>query len=159
MTQLWKLPHIFKGGLTYLPPLNAWRLRHASTGGTNSPQYCYMIWHRNSKMLREAGFNPAGVSMVELGPGDTIGVGLTALLYGVRLYTGLDVVPYSRSFDQAFDPARFFDEIVTIAAADKDESRRPTISESEMRRIRADLAGGLTKSKIVRYLAPWTPTS
>jgi hypothetical protein len=39
-------------------------------------------------MLREMGFNPADVSMVELGPGDTIGVGLAALLYGVRLYTG-----------------------------------------------------------------------
>src|SRR5215468_386190 len=103
MIQMWKLPHILKGILTHVPPLNALRLRRASTGGTNSPQYCYEIWHRNSKMLREMGFNPAGVTMVELGPGDTIGVGLTALLYGVRLYTGLDAVPYPRSFNSAFD--------------------------------------------------------
>jgi hypothetical protein len=156
MIQIWKLPHILKGTLTYLPPLNAWRL-HGSTGGggTNSPQYCYSIWHRNSKMLREMGFDPAGVSMVELGPGDTIGVGLTALLYGIRLYTALDVLPCCRSFN----PVQFFDEIVTIAAADQDESRRPTIPEVEIRRIRADLACGLTKSKIVRYVVPWGATS
>jgi hypothetical protein len=67
----------------------------------------------------------------------------------------LDILPYCRSFN----PVRFFDEIVTIAAADQDESRRPAISEAEIRRIRADHAGGLTRSKLVRYVVPWTATS
>ena len=155
MIQMWKLPHMLKGTLTYLPPLNAWRQRHMSTGGTNSPEYCYSVWHRNSKVLRDVGFDPAGVNMVELGPGDTIGVGLTALLYGVRLYTGLDILPYCRSFD----PVRFFDEICKIAAADPVETRRPTLSSAEIRSIRTDLARGLTNSKIIRYVAPWTATS
>ena len=32
--------------------------------------------------------------MVELGPGDTLGLGLSAMFSGVAQYTGLDAVPY-----------------------------------------------------------------
>jgi hypothetical protein len=47
MIQSWKVPPLLKGMGTWLPPLNTWRLRHASTGGFDSPRYCYAVWLRH----------------------------------------------------------------------------------------------------------------
>src|SRR5215467_13821096 len=82
MIQAWKLPHMLKGALTYVPALNAWRIRRASTGGSNSARYCYSVWFRHLINLDSCGFKIKGARVAELGPGDSIGVGLAALLSG-----------------------------------------------------------------------------
>jgi SAM-dependent methyltransferase len=95
MMQAWKIPEMVKGGLTWLPVVNAWRRRRASTGGTDSARYCYSVWLRHLVLLAQHGFHINQASVGELGPGDSIGTGLVALLCGANHYVGLDVVPFS----------------------------------------------------------------
>ena len=95
MIHTWKVPHLVKGLLTYVPPVNAWRLRRGTTGGSNSARYCYAVWLRHLVVVSRHGFKLDGAAIGELGPGDSIGTGLAALLAGASRYVGLDVVPYS----------------------------------------------------------------
>lgn len=95
MIQAWKIPEMVKGGLTLLPVVNTWRQRRAATGGTDSARYCYSVWFRHLLILTQHGFHLRGAHIGELGPGDSIGTGLVALLCGATGYTGLDVVPFS----------------------------------------------------------------
>src|SRR5688500_12129197 len=90
---------MLKGALTWLPLLNTWRLRRAITGGSGAPRYCYAVWLRHLVMLNRHGFVIKGASVGELGPGDSIGTGLAALLSGADRYVGLDVVPFSAKAD------------------------------------------------------------
>src|SRR5712692_896358 len=95
MLERWKLPHILKGMLTGVPLINAWRLRHASTGGTDNPRYCYSVWLRHLVTLVPHGFHIKGARIGEFGPGDSVGTGLAALLSGAEHYVGLDLLPLS----------------------------------------------------------------
>jgi SAM-dependent methyltransferase len=99
MIQMWKAPHIVKGILTHVPALNTWRAKRSTTGGSNSSRYCYAVWLRHLTLLGQQGFEPRGAAVGELGPGDSIGTGLAALLSGAGRYVGLDVVPYSAKAD------------------------------------------------------------
>jgi hypothetical protein len=93
--------------------------------------------------------------MAELGPGDTIGVGLAALLSGVRSYVGLDLPPYAGSSD----PAPIFDQLRATAQGAREPARKIAIGESEVERIRVDLRRGVNRGDTIRYEAPWTPSS
>src|SRR5439155_3784144 len=99
MIQVWKAPHILKGTLTWVPLLNAWRRRRASTGGTDNARYCYSVWLRHLVTLKSCGFHIKGAGVGELGPGDSIGIGLAALLSGAEYYIGLDMLPLSLKAD------------------------------------------------------------
>jgi len=88
--QTWKIPHMIKGALTWLPPFNAWRSRRASTGGSDSARYCYSAWLRHLVLLSNYGFKINNSRVGELGPGDSIGIGLAALLSGAAQYVGLE---------------------------------------------------------------------
>ena len=64
------------------------RQPRAGTGGADRARYCYAVWLRHLVALAEAGvpFQPEVV--LELGPGDTVGVGIMALLTGAKEYAG-----------------------------------------------------------------------
>ena len=131
MIQAWKAPHILKGMLTYVPVLNAWRSRRATTGGSNSSRYCYAVWLRHLTLLGQYGFNPNGAAVGELGPGDSLGTGFAALLSGARRYVGLDIVPYAVKADvqcMLYDLVRLY------------ESREPIPDHHEFPRMRPRLA-------------------
>lgn len=84
---------LLMGGLkSYLPVQLS---KYKGTGGTVTGAYCYSVWLRHLSRIRERvpGFDPA--VMVELGPGDSIGLGLAALLTGVQTYIGLDVLEHA----------------------------------------------------------------
>ena len=109
MIRLWKVPHILKGILTWVPVLNTWRLHHATTGGTDSPRYCYSVWLRHLITAPyRYGFKITRARIGELGPGDSIGIRLAALLTGASRYVGLDTVPFSAKAD--LEP--IFEELV-----------------------------------------------
>src|SRR5262249_52030361 len=103
--QTWKIPPIVKGILTWVPALNAWRVRRGSTGGSDSPRYCYSAWLRHLVSLNRFGFKIVSARVGELGPGDSIGIGLAALLSGASQYIGLDIVPFSEkaNLEKIFD--------------------------------------------------------
>jgi hypothetical protein len=77
---------------SYVPP----PLRPAPrTGGTSSARYCYSVWLRHLCRLSDAGLPTQFRAMAEIGPGDSIGIGLAALLSGTEKYYGLDVLDYN----------------------------------------------------------------
>ena len=99
MPQAWKLPHLAKGLLTWAPPLAAWRARRGEHAAP--ARYCYAVWLRHLVLLAGHGFRPAGARVAELGPGQSLGVGLAALLCGAASYTGLDLVAHAARQDLA----------------------------------------------------------
>ena len=79
------------GGAKSFFPL-PWNYR--GTGGTISAEYCYAVWLRHMVLVHQCGLSTNPQTLVELGPGDSIGVGLMALLTGTQSYRALDVVPH-----------------------------------------------------------------
>ena len=126
--------------------------------------------------MGQHGFRVDGSSIGELGPGDSIGIGLAAMLSGASRYVGLDVVPYAAKAHLA----ALVDEIAQLYAArapvpdDTEFARvRPRLSHyafpdhlvfvdglnDSAQRVRASVAGGLRAEGDVRYRAPWTTTT
>ena len=60
-------------------------------------KYCYAVWMRHLRMIADAGVDPRRETVVELGPGDSIGTGFAALLTTAQHYVALDVVPHAAS--------------------------------------------------------------
>lgn len=84
---------ILEGSLSLLPGGD--RLFTSGTTGTDSARYCYSVWLRHLvKIHCHHGAVPDGV-VVELGPGDTLGIGLSALLSGASRYIAVDVVRHA----------------------------------------------------------------
>jgi hypothetical protein len=170
----WKIPHIAKGLLTWVPALNKYRLRRMTTGGSDSARYCYSVWLRHLAILNQQGFKIAGAHIGELGPGDSIGVGLSALLSGAARYMGLDVVPFSLKSDL---PTIFHDLVQLYSSRESipDHLEFPRIyprldsydypddiildrpGDTEwVEEIQRELKTDLQNGKFVCYRAPWT---
>jgi hypothetical protein len=82
------------GGLkSYFPALHA---GYRGAVGRTTGAYCYSVWMRHLSIITRAvpSFRPRMV--VELGPGDSLGLGCAALLSGADQYIGLDVVAHAR---------------------------------------------------------------
>lgn len=86
---------LFTGLATFVPGVRT--LSERSTGGTVSPEYCFQIWLRHL-MLAERVQLPTDPHVVaELGPGDSLGTGVAALLTGASTYIAVDLVEYAAS--------------------------------------------------------------
>src|SRR3954463_68628 len=62
------------------------------TGGTDSPRYCYTVWLRHLVTATANGLDSHPRVVAEMGPGDSLGVGLAALISGAEAYYAVDVV-------------------------------------------------------------------
>ena len=85
---------VARGLLTYVPALNE-LLPSKSVGHTDSADYCYGVWMKHLTLLHANGLREMPQTVAELGPGESLGVGICALLSGASHYVGLDVVAYS----------------------------------------------------------------
>ncbi len=65
-----------------------------STGGTINSRYCYTVWLRHLIYASHSGYKHINTTVAELGPGDSLGTGLAALLCGCRHYYALDIFKY-----------------------------------------------------------------
>lgn len=84
-----KIRPLLTGLASYIPGLyNYYAL---GTGGSNSASYCYGVWIKHLILLRQAGLQKIPNTIAELGPGDSLGIGLAALLSGANEYYALDV--------------------------------------------------------------------
>jgi SAM-dependent methyltransferase len=97
--------------MTFIPGLS--RLTARRTGGTNSARYCYAVWLRHLVKAHESGLSTEPDALAELGPGDSLGTGIAALLTGAREYYAFDVVRYAPN--EANIP--ILDELVSLFRA------------------------------------------
>ena len=90
-----KTRSLIVGIATYIPGFRS--LTGRKTGGTVSARYCYAVWLRHLSLLHRHGLPTNFETVAELGPGDSLGVGLAALLSGAERYVALDAVRYADS--------------------------------------------------------------
>jgi SAM-dependent methyltransferase len=88
-----KIKPLLKGMISYFPLLN--ELVSKGTGGTVSARYCYSVWLRHLTMAYENGLSTIPDVIAEIGPGDSLGIGLAALISGANKYYAFDVVEYA----------------------------------------------------------------
>jgi len=174
---------IVKGLATYLVrPASRFRsliAPPAAQGSTWSAPYCYGVWFKHFTLLREQGM-PAPLGRVaEFGPGESLGVGIAALLSGARQYGAFDIERYATtrrnlllldelaamfaarapfegsgwpSFAHLLDSQRF------PSAQIPDEVLRAALRPervAEIRQALIDLDGGKAGSGPIQYHAPW----
>ena len=114
-----RLKALLAGVSTYIPGYDHKRF----TGGTDSPRYCYSVWLRHLTLAaRHSAFRSVPRVVAELGPGDSVGIGLAALLAGAEKYYALDLVRYS----DLKKNLEIFDELVRMFRA-----RSPIPDDSE----------------------------
>jgi hypothetical protein len=86
----------FIPGVTLLSPVKRVLARRSlGTGGTDSARYCFSVWLRHLVMAAENGLNTNPKVIAELGPGDSLGTGIAALLSGAEIYYAFDVVQHA----------------------------------------------------------------
>lgn len=160
---------IIKGLLSYTPlkPI----LVRKGTGGTDSARYCYSVWLRHLIHLNENGMKFHPKIVAELGPGDSLGIGLAALLTGAEKYYAFDVVNHTE-LDKNIS---IFEQLVNLfieKAPIPDENEFPEIQpkinsysfpeylfvcdyleSSKIENIKNNLRGGTRDT--IQYIVPW----
>jgi hypothetical protein len=164
------------GGLKgYLPFLASYR----GTGGTISSRYCYSVWLRHFTLIRDAGYAGSMDAIVELGPGDSIGVGIASLLTGARRYLALDVVQHADArtnlavlddlleFFRRQEPIPGDDEFPNVSPRLADygfparhisrEQLAAALAPDRIAHMRACLEspGAVSPAGMIRYVCPW----
>ena len=83
-----------KGAATWLPGINAISQRRSR--GSDNHAYCYAVWLRHLRLAHSNGLcSTTPLKVAELGPGDSLGVGIAALISGAESYRAFDVVAYA----------------------------------------------------------------
>lgn len=158
-----------KGLLSYTPLKS--KVVKVGTGGTNSSRYCYSVWLRHLVLLYQSGMKSHPKIIAEIGPGDSLGVGIAALISGADKYYALDVVRHT----DITKNLKIFDEIVElykIKSPIPDESEFPEIQprissysfpeyllnknyldNSKLEKIRNNLLTG--EGDLIQYIVPW----
>ena len=115
-----KMRSIVKGIATRVPLFAG--LANSSAGGTVTARYCYTVWLRHLVTVTKVvgTFRPQCVA--ELGPGDSLGVGLAAMLCGANRYYALDRL----EFANAQGNLEIFEELVELFG-----NRSPIPNDSE----------------------------
>jgi SAM-dependent methyltransferase len=177
-----KVHSLIVGIATYIPGLR--KLSGRSTGGTISARYCYSVWLRHLSFLHRSGLPTTFETVAELGPGDSLGIGLATLLCGAERYLALDAVRYADSARNL----QIFEELIAVfrdRAPIPDEAEFPLVQprlasyafpanilpparlNSALDPNRLDAIRASIKNPSVRlhegapvcYIAPWQPSS
>lgn len=109
---------LVRGLATFVPGFDAyyrWRsefgVRSADSGGAASAEYCYSVWLRHLSLAVSHGQATRVPNVVlELGPCDSLGVGLAALLSGASRYVAVDIVRHTN----AERNLRILDELIDL---------------------------------------------
>ena len=86
---------IAKGAATHLPFAYSLFGQKRMTAGGVAANYCYGVWFKHLLLLNEIARCGVPGVVAELGPGDTVGVGVVALLSGAQRYIGVDARPFA----------------------------------------------------------------
>ena len=135
-------------------------------------RYCYSVWLRHLVAAHENGLEPKLGVVLELGPGDSIGAGLAALLSGAERYVVVDWVRYTNMASNL----EVLEQLLTLfrnQAPIPDDSEFPYLypklrhyafpteliakppAESKMERLRQALVQPDSERSCIRYFAPY----
>jgi hypothetical protein len=92
-----KAKPIIRGLISYVPGLLQYLKKKKGKnicGGTDSARYCYSIWMRHLINLNDNFGNRNYKTVAEIGPGDSLGMGIMALITGAEKYYAFDVKKY-----------------------------------------------------------------
>lgn len=175
-----KAKHLVKGLITFVPG-SSLVLPSTTTGGTNTALYCYGVWIKHLTLLhRHAGLTSVPDTVAELGPGDSLGIGLAALLSGANHYEALDVVPFASPaanrdvFEElvslferrAPSPAEGFPDFWQYLGDDlfphhilTDEVLAAALAPERVDAIRRALRGEPVDGISIDYRVPWTDSA
>ncbi|MCE5270444.1 class I SAM-dependent methyltransferase [bacterium] len=123
-----KLKQMLYGISTFIPGMDS--LFHRGTGGAGSARYCYSVWLRHLVMAKKSGLNFHPKIVAELGPGDSLGIGIAALISGSEKYYAFDIVNHSN----AQMNKRIFNELIALF-----ENKTPIPDEDEFPDIKPSL--------------------
>lgn len=165
--------------LTHIPFINKLLVK-LGTGGTCSARYCYSVWMRHFVLANNSDrFIPKVVA--ELGPGDSLGIGLCALISGAERYYALDAAKFSNLDDNI----KIFDELVELFRSRSDipdanefplivptlesykfpdfiyteEHLAYCLSEERINLIRESLLNENKPDNMITYIVPWSINS
>jgi hypothetical protein len=172
------LKQLCLGLATCMPGLKNLRVR--GTGGTTFARYCYSIWLRHLVMAKENGLNTNPRIVAELGPGDSLGIGLAALISGCEKYYAFDIVEFSNLERNI----KVFDEIVELFKKKEaipntdfprakprlsnydfpsdifdDKRLQKALDDGRLEKIRDSICNNGDNSSMIQYKAPWYETS
>jgi SAM-dependent methyltransferase len=128
---------ITKGLASFVLPA---ALTNRGGGRTHSARYCYSVYLRHLVKLAEAGLPTAPRVVAEIGPGESVGTGLAALVAGAERYVGLDVKHYALRPDTL----ALFDELVALF-----HERAPIPGGDEFPTIKPELRDDAFPSRIL----------
>jgi hypothetical protein len=89
-----KVGQLLYGISTFIPGVAA--IFGRGGGDTKSARYCYSVWLRHLVTAFANGQKTHPLVVAELGPGDSLGVGLAALASGAERYHAFDVVRHAQ---------------------------------------------------------------
>jgi len=150
------------------------------TGGTASSRYCYSVWLKHLYVTYMEGMQKYPNVIAELGPGNSIGVGLAGLIGGAQKYYALDVVrhvndehnvkvfrelislfklrediPDDNEFPKVYPRLRSYKFISTIL---KERHLKNNLTDDRIERIKNDLlniSNEMNERSSINYICPW----
>lgn len=152
-------------------------LRKRGTSGTNSARYCYSVFLRHLTLMNKDSKIFIPKTVAEIGPGDSLGIGLTALLCGADEYYAFDIIDHASTdknlliFEELLELFRkreaipgpgefprvkpeienydFPSELLTETHLNK------MLDEARIANIREALKKGKSGNIIIKYIVPW----
>jgi hypothetical protein len=172
----------FIPGVASLPPVQRVFKRHSiGTHGTNEARYCYSVWLRHLLSAAANGLDTDPKAVAELGPGDSIGIGIASVLTGVERYYAFDVVAHANTPRNL----EIFDGLVELfrARVDIPDAREyprvgPALNDyrfpsqllspdrmaaaldpRRLARVRESIQHTDSADSMIQYRAPWSTTA
>lgn len=106
-----KITKVIKGLIKSIPGYEYIKNVNQGNGGeTMNARYCYSVWMRHLTLAYSNGLNTIPQIIAELGPGNSLGVGISGLISGAEQYIGLDVIQYQPSIINL----EIFNELVVL---------------------------------------------